>query len=39
MTLLAKGLTMKEILPERRKGESLGKVRDDHPSLVYRKGD
>lgn len=38
MTPLAKGLTMKESLSERRKGESLGKVRDDHPSLDLQKG-
>lgn len=34
MTLLAKELTMKESLPERRRGERLGKVREDLLSPV-----
>lgn len=37
LILLAKGLTRMESLPERR-GERLGKVRDDHSSPVLQKG-
>lgn len=36
--MLAKELITKESLVERRRGERLGKVRDDHPSPVLQKG-
>lgn len=38
MTLSAKELTRKEKLPEGRRGERLGRVRDGHLSPVSRKG-